>query len=116
MTESVWIHYARPRPHWYALAADKRAERRAVWAGVAQESEARGGRRIGTYHVRGQHDFETVEIWGFPSVEAAFDHWVRLTGHAYNEWFAFANNIGIDKSRGAAEPRPGSKVSGEPMP
>ena len=59
------------------------------------------------HHVRGQHDFETVEIWSFPSVEAAFDHWVRLTGHAYNEWFAFANNIGIDKSRGAAEPRPG---------
>ncbi len=101
MTESVWIHYARPRPHWYALAADERAAHRVAWEEVARASESAGGRRLGTYHVRGQHDFETVEIWTFPSAEAAFDHWVRLTGRAYNEWFAFANNIGLAREPGS---------------
>ena len=27
--------------------------------------------------------------------EAAFDHWARLTAAAYNEWFAFTNNVGL---------------------
>lgn len=94
MSETIWIHYARPRPHWYALPEAERAEKRAGWEAVAAESLARGGRRVGTYHVRGQHDFETVEIWTFTSPEAALDHWSRLTTGAYNEWFAFANNIG----------------------
>jgi hypothetical protein len=95
MTESIWIHYARPRPHWYALAESDRVDRRAAWRKVAAQSEAAGGRRIGPYHIRGQHDFETVEVWTFPSAEAALDHWMRLTSTAYNEWFAFANNIGL---------------------
>jgi hypothetical protein len=95
MTESIWIHYARPRPHWYALGETDRAGHRAAWKKVAAQSEAAGGKRVGPYHIRGQHDFETVEVWTFPNVEAALDHWLRLTAAAYNEWFAFANNIGL---------------------
>jgi hypothetical protein len=101
MTESLWIHYARPRPHWYAIGESEQAARRKVWADVAGVSREAGGVFLGTYHVRGQHDFETVEIWRFPDAEAAFDHWARLTAAAYNEWFAFSNNIGL-----AAEPAP----------
>jgi hypothetical protein len=99
MTESLWIHYARPRPHWYALSEFQKAAYRKSWADVAAASRKAGGSFLGEYHVRGQHDFETVEIWRFPDAEAAFDHWARLTATAYNEWFAFANNIGL-----AAEP------------
>jgi len=101
MTDSIWIHYARPRPHWYALGAADRAGHRAAWNEVAAQSEKLGGRRTGPYHIRGQHDFETVEVWTFPSVEAALDHWVRLTARGYNEWFAFANNVGL-KTESAA--------------
>ncbi len=100
MTESIWIHYARPRPHWYQLAKEEQEKRLANWEGVAEASKAAGGQSLGRYHIRGQHDFETVELWRFPNAEAAFDHWARLTGGAYNEWFAFSNNIGL-----TAEPR-----------
>ena len=95
MTESIWIHYARPRPHWYQLDTVEQAALQKRWRGVAAASSEAGAVFLGNYHVRGQHDFETVEIWRFLSAEAAFDHWARLTGTAYNEWFAFANNIGL---------------------
>jgi hypothetical protein len=100
MTESVWIHYARPRPHWYALGEAERDAHRAAWRKVSAGSAEAGGRCIGPYHIRGQHDFETVEIWTFPSVDAALDHWVRLAAAGYNEWFAFANNIGLAAEAG----------------
>jgi hypothetical protein len=101
MTESIWIHYARPRPHWYQLGEAEQASRKKDWADIAAVSREAGAVFIGNYHVRGQHDFETVEIWRFPYAEAAFDHWARLTAAAYNEWFAFSNNIGL-----AMEPTP----------
>src|SRR5260370_8483803 len=78
MTESLWIHYARPRPHWYAIGESEQAARRKIWADVAGVSREAGGVFLGAYHVRGQHDFETVEIWRFPDAEPAFDHWPRL--------------------------------------
>lgn len=99
MTESIWIHYARPRPHWYGLDEAEQAALKGKWRAITDAARAEGASFVGSYHVRGQHDFETVEVWKFPSAEAAFDHWTKLTAAAYNEWFAFANNIGL-----AAEP------------
>ena len=64
-------------------------------ATAAEASLAAGGSRLGRYHIRGQQDFETVEIWRFPSAEAAFEHWSALTAAAYGEFNAFANNIGL---------------------
>jgi hypothetical protein len=93
--EGIWIHYSRPRPHWYQLAQKERDDLTAKWSGVRTVSIAAGGVALGRYHIRGQHDFETVEIWQFPSPEAVFDHWARLTSSHYNEWYAFANNIGL---------------------
>lgn len=101
MTESIWIHYARPRPHWYALSEPEQSAHRKSWNAIGSASRKAGAAQVGEYHVRGQHDFETVEIWRFPSAEAAFDHWARLTAAAYNEWFAFANNIGLAKEPAA---------------
>jgi hypothetical protein len=95
MADSIWIHYARPRPHWYRLAAAEQAAKTTTWAAVAAASKAAGAHFVGRYHVRGQHDFETVEIWRFSGPEAAFDHWARLTAAAYNEWNAFSNNVGL---------------------
>lgn len=102
MSEYIWIHYSRPRPHWYRLSPADRDARQAQWAAIAEASRASGGASVGRYHIRGQHDFETVEIWRFPSAEAAFDHWSRLTAASYNEWFAFSNNIGLDMVRDGA--------------
>lgn len=93
--ESIWIHYARPRPHWYELAEEKQRNLTAQWKEVRDASVAAGAVALGCYHIRGQHDFETVDLWRFPSPEAAFDHWARLTSAHYNEWFAFANNVGL---------------------
>jgi len=95
MPESIWIHYARPRPHWYRLVPQEQQEKRANWANLAQLARAKGAIFVGQYHVRGQHDFETVEIWRFASPEAAFAYWASLTAAAYNEWFAFSNSIGM---------------------
>jgi hypothetical protein len=95
MNTVVWIHYARPRPHWYALGATDQAAHRSTWASVAAASAEGGAHHVGRYHVRGQHDYETVEIWQFASAERAADHWARLTAAGYNEWFAFANNLGL---------------------
>lgn len=95
MSETIWIHYARPRPHWYEIPETRQAELKAEWAASTASSQDAGAACIGTYHIRGNHDFETVEIWRFPSAEAAYEHWVRLTIAGYNEWFAYANNIGF---------------------
>ncbi|MBB3455003.1 hypothetical protein FHT86_003302 [Rhizobium sp. BK313] len=100
MSESIWIHYSRPRPHWYRLTAEQQAEKKAGWALVEKASIDAGATRVGSYHVRGQHDFQTVDIWQFASPEAAFDHWARLTSAGYNELFAFSNNVGIALEEG----------------
>jgi hypothetical protein len=95
MTDAIWIHYARPRPRWYQLSHDEQTGRQAVWSAAGETSKAAGGEPLGRYHIRGQHDFETVEMWRFPNAQAAFDHWARLTAAGYNELFAFSNNIGL---------------------
>ncbi|MCB8883525.1 hypothetical protein ACELLULO517_24975 [Acidisoma cellulosilytica] len=94
MNGTIWISYARPRPHWYGLDEAVKAEHLAKWASVAAASLAKGAESLGRYHIRGQQDFETTEIWRFASPEQAFDHWSRLTAAGYNQWFAFMNNVG----------------------
>ena len=93
-SETVWIHYARPRPAWYGLDEAARLELRRRWDDVVAGAMAECAARVGRYHVRGQHDFETVEIWQFASAEAAFDHWGRLSALGYGDWMTFSNNIG----------------------
>lgn len=93
--DTIWIHYARPRSHWYRLPETEKAEKQAGWDGIARQAVAEGALALGDYHIRGQHDFQTVSIWRFPSPEAAFEHWSRLTAAGYNEWYAFTNNIGL---------------------
>ena len=93
---NIWIHYARPRPHWYRLNDAEKAKKAAVWAEAEELSKAQGAVCVGRYHIRGQHDFQSVQVWQFTSPEAAFDHWDRLTSVGYNEWNAFTNNIGME--------------------
>ena len=95
MSDCVWIHYSRARPQWYDLPEADRAALRLTWKQIASRSQANGGERLGRWHVRGQGDFSTVEIWRFAEVEQAFDHWTRLTAARYNEWFAFGNSVGM---------------------
>ncbi len=91
----IWIHYARPRPHWYTLESSEKAALKAQWAKVAATSREQGGHCDGVYEIRGQSDFSTVEIWRFETPDGAFTHWRELTQSAYAEWNAFANNIGF---------------------
>jgi hypothetical protein len=95
MTDCIWIHYARPRPHWYELDEARQTTLQRSWDDVRDLATAEGAVRVGGYHIRGNHDFETVEIWRFATPEAAFEHWVKLTLQGYNEWFAYENNIGF---------------------
>ena len=85
MTESIWIHYARPRPHWYALPEAERVSRRAAWGDIAAQSAKAGGKRTGPYHIRGQHDFETVEVW-------------TAVGPAATSWLPNASDSGLAAS------------------
>lgn len=100
MTRTVWIHYARPRTRWYRLDPADRLEHLRHWLEVDQESAAVGGRRQGSFHIRGQSDFATVEIWTFPDVDAAFAHWAAKVDAGYANWFAFANNVGAEVTDG----------------
>ena len=95
MGDCVWIHYSRPRPPWYELPEAERAALRQAWNEIASRSQASGGQRLGRWHVRGQGDYSTVEIWRFAGVEQAFDHWARLTAAGYGDWSAFANSVGL---------------------
>ncbi len=95
MSDWIWIHHSRARPHWYELDETTRTGKLAEWKAIRAESEAGGGSCHGRYHVRGQSDYATVEIWNFPSADQAFDHWSRLTRAGYAEWFVSANNIGL---------------------
>ena len=95
MSDWIWINYTRARPHWYELDASLRAGKLAEWNAIRADSLKQGGVFHGRYHVRGQSDYAIVETWNFPSADAAFDHWSRLTRAGYAEWFVSANNIGL---------------------
>ncbi|MEC7761402.1 MAG: hypothetical protein VX874_05740 [Pseudomonadota bacterium] len=97
----AWIHYARPRPHWYLVAEADKAALKADWAKVEDKARAAGAVCTGTYHIRGQHDFETVSVWTFPGSQAAYEHWQALVEARYSEFFAFTNNIGLEVAGGS---------------
>ncbi|SEP96077.1 hypothetical protein SAMN05216548_10251 [Faunimonas pinastri] len=100
MADYIWINYSRPRPHWYEESQESRDALEAKWSEIAAASREKGGEPLGRYHIRGQSDFKSVEIWRFGSAEEAFDHWTRLTGAAFGQWFAFSNNIGLRENAG----------------
>lgn len=102
MTDSIWIHYSRPRPNWYMLDEEERTVLVGRWDEVRRAANGSGASTQGRFHIRGQHDFEEVEIWRFPTTLAAFEHWSALCGARYNEYFAFSNNVGLE----AAHDRP----------
>lgn len=91
---TVWIHYARARTRWYETEPSIRAANSTAWEMVDQRSFESGGELNGVFHVRGQSDWTTVEIWSFPTPETAFDHWARKVDAGYAQWFAFSNNLG----------------------
>jgi hypothetical protein len=90
----VWIHYARPRSRWYSLDGAEQSSLRERWAAVDAASASGGGQPQGTFQVRGQSDWSTVELWRFPSYDAAYAHWSAKLAAGYAQWFAFANNVG----------------------
>ncbi|WP_319520542.1 hypothetical protein [uncultured Martelella sp.] len=94
-TDCIWLHYARPRPHWYLTEEAEKQELTRRWQDIRVEAGANGGIFQGRFHIRGQHDFETVDVWRFPGSQAAYDHWQALVEARYSEFFAFSNNIGL---------------------
>jgi len=95
MLNWVWVHYARPRPSWYGTNDDAKQAMLEQCAAVTSDSEAAGARKLGHWSVRGQSDFSTVEIWEFPSAEAALSHWDALAAIGYRDLFTSANSIGM---------------------
>lgn len=96
MSDVIWIHYARPRTPWYELEDSERQAHQARFAEVRAESERNGGDHQGLFHVRGNGDYSSVEVWRFPDADAAFAHWARMTDAEYARWFAFSNNVGLN--------------------
>ncbi|SFO68886.1 hypothetical protein SAMN04488056_1118 [Cohaesibacter marisflavi] len=94
--DCAWLHYARPRPHWYLTAQADKDALCVSWNSIRKAATEKGAVSQGRFHIRGQHDFETVEIWRFPSSQAAYDHWQALVEARYSEFFAFSNNIGLE--------------------
>jgi|TARA_A100001391_G_scaffold205447_1_gene206388 hypothetical protein len=97
MPHAVWIHYARPRSHWYEISDTEKEQFRADWQAERSQAKEAGAAFDGRFHIRGQHDFETVEIWRFDTTVSAFDFWNGLCAKRYNEFFAFSNAIGLQE-------------------
>jgi hypothetical protein len=91
---TLWIHFVRPRSHWYELPDEQRHELEDRWARVADQSGQQGARRIGRYRCRGQSDFEHVEVWQFPTASAVIDHWDRMAQARYSDYMVTQNVVG----------------------
>ena len=94
MSDVIWIHFALPRSAWYEQSNERREELERGWDEVGAGSRAQGASNDGPYHVRGQSDYSTVEVWHFEQVDAALDHWLRLTAAGYGQWFRSSNSLG----------------------
>lgn len=92
----LWMHYARPRPHWYTLDETRQKDLNVTWHEIRSHAKQQGAVFLGRFHIRGQHDFETVDIWRFPSSQHTYDHWQALVNAGYSEYFAFSNSLGLD--------------------
>ncbi|MEU7041987.1 hypothetical protein AB0A77_13130 [Streptomyces varsoviensis] len=101
---TVWLHYSLPRTAWFELEPAARARHEEAFRAERDASERLGGRRAGTFHVRGQSDYSEVEIWFFPTAELAFDHWSRLVTAGYTDCFEFSNQVGTADPAGPAAP------------
>lgn len=101
MTPVLWLHHARPRPHWYDLADAEREHLLEQWRTLDAASVTAGGEPLGDYRVRGQSDWSTVSAWRFPDVDAAYAHWQGRVRAGYSTWFAFANSLGTQDGLGA---------------
>src|SRR5947209_239425 len=91
---TLWIHYSRPRTHWYELSDQERHQLVDTWRTAAAESQRQGAYLIGRYRCRGQSDFEHVEVWQFPSPAAVVEHWDRMRQAAYSDYVVSQNVIG----------------------
>ncbi|ASR35600.1 hypothetical protein BAY61_12000 [Prauserella marina] len=101
MNDFVWLHYTLPRTTWFELSTVERQALEAGFEECRQRSRVDGAELTGSFHVRGQSDYSHVEVWSFPSAEAAFDHWSRLVAAGYVRCFDYANQLG------AADPAAG---------
>ena len=95
MTDTVWIHQARPRPPWYELDSAAKDELLKEWRDLDARAIESGAESLGSYSIRGQSDFSTVEIWGFSSPENVFYFWADRIEANYAVWFAFSNQLGV---------------------
>ncbi|MEU3270968.1 DUF6616 family protein [Saccharomonospora sp. NPDC006951] len=101
MNDFVWLHYILPRTTWFELSTEEQQALEAGFEDRREQSRAGGAELAGRFHVRGQSDYSHVEVWSFPSAEAAFEHWSRLVASGYVRYFDYANQLG------AADPAAG---------
>jgi hypothetical protein len=92
----VWVHTFRPRSAWYLLGGDERRRLLDEWAGSAERASSSGARRVGRFSVRGQSDYERLEVWLFPTSDALEAYWADLTDHKYADWFETSNLVGVE--------------------
>lgn len=95
MTESIWVHQARPRTTWYGLDEERRTALLAAWAKLDDQATERGAQQVGEYSIRGQSDYSTLEVWRFGSPEEVHDFWAARVQADYAVWFAFSNQLGV---------------------
>ncbi len=91
----AWVHQSRPRPSWYDLDPKNRQESIERWEACSAATLAAGGTLVGTFSVRGQSDFERMELWTFAAVDLLEAHWTRLREAAYLDFFDTENLLGM---------------------
>jgi hypothetical protein len=94
MTSTLWAHQARPRTSWYGLDPVEQKVLLDRWDALNEEAVAAGAERVGTYAIRGQSDFSTLDVWIFPSPDDVFRFWEARVLADYVVWFAFSNQVG----------------------
>lgn len=92
----IWVHQFRPRSAWYTLNDGRQEELRRLWDRARASAVAAGARFLGRATIRGQSDFERLEIWSFPTSVALEAYWEELTEQHYLDWNETSNLVGVE--------------------
>lgn len=92
----TWVHQFRPRSAWYTLDEQQRLELRRSWDRARAAALASGARVLSRSTIRGQSDYERLEIWLFPTSLELEAYWDQLTALRYLDWYDTSNLVGVE--------------------
>jgi hypothetical protein len=91
----VWVHQFRPRSAWYSLDDGQQEELRRAWDRTRASALAAGNQFLARATIRGQSDYERLEVWLFSNSAALEAFWEELVSQRYLDWNDTSNLVGV---------------------